>query len=118
MYLGPNHAIRVVLARDAVISKNQGCANKTDSSKQYRRQPLSPFDRRFVGRAPCIKELYQLLAGAVLVPFAVTLDDFEQLMGRFRALAGGVERGRQVKSRLMIKRVCGDFLFELRHRAE
>ncbi len=33
-------------------------------------------------------------------------------------LAAGVERGRQIESGLMIERVCGDFLFQLGHRAE
>jgi len=39
-------------------------------------------------------------------------------MGGLGALAAGVERRRKVESRLMIERVCGDFLFELGHRAE
>ena len=56
--------------------------------------------------------MHQLLARTVLVPFTVTLDDFEQLLGCLRAIATGVERGRQIESRLMIERVCGDFLFQ------
>ncbi len=57
-----------------------------------------------------------MLARAVIVPFAVALDDRQQLLGGLGPLAHGVERGRQIESRLMIERVRGDLLFELSHR--
>src|SRR5487761_1920274 len=88
------------------------------SGKQDRRQSLSSLNRGLIGRAPGVEKLHQLLSGTVLVPFAVTLDDFKQLMSSLGALAAGVERGRKIEARLMIERVCGDFLFELGHRAE
>src|ERR1700738_4264953 len=86
--------------------------------KKDRRQPLAPLHGGLIGRAPRLEELHQLLARAVLVPFAVALDDFEQLTGRLSALARGVERGRKIESRLMIERVCGYFLFQLGHRSQ
>src|ERR1019366_9778177 len=61
--------------------------------KQDGRQPLSPLNGGLIGRAPRLEELHQLLSRAVLVPFTVALDDFEQLMGRLTALAAGVECG-------------------------
>src|SRR6266852_5118337 len=86
--------------------------------EQDRRQPLARLDGGLIGRAPRLEELHQLLARAVVVPFAVALDDFEQLAGGLAALAAGIERGRQIESGLMIERVCGDFLFQLGHRAD
>src|SRR2546423_1422741 len=64
--------------------------------EQNRRQPLASIDGRFIRAAPRLEELHQLLARAVIVPLAIALDDFEQLVGRLRAVALGVERGRQV----------------------
>src|SRR5258708_28689771 len=93
------------------------CAEQA-SRKQDRRQPLAPLHGGLIGRAPRLEELHQLLSRAVLVPFAVALDDFEQLSGRLSALARGIERSRKIESRLMIERVCGDFLFQLGDRAE
>src|SRR5256885_7023815 len=86
--------------------------------EQNRRQPLSSLDGRFVRAAPRLEELHQLLARAVIVPLAVAPDNLQQLVGRLRALPQRVERGCQVKSRLMVKRVCGDLLFEVGHRAD
>src|SRR5882762_9635539 len=89
-----------------------------DLREQNRRQPLSSLDGRLIGAAPSLEELQQLLARAIVVPFAVALDDLEQLLGRLAALALRVERGRQIESRLMIERVCGDFLFQFGDRAD
>src|SRR5689334_10414845 len=86
--------------------------------KQDGRQPLSSFDGRFVGAAPRLEELHQLLARAVIVPLAIALDDFQQLVGRFTALALRIERGREVESRLMIERVRGDLLLQFGHRTD
>jgi len=76
------------------------------------------IDGSFIRHRPCLEELHQLLARAVIVPLASRFDDFEQLVGRFSAVALGVERGRQVESRLMVERVFGDFLFQLGHRTD
>src|SRR5438105_11671748 len=84
--------------------------------KQNDRQPLSPFDGGLVGAAPRLEELHQLLARAIFVPLAIALDDLEQLIGRLGPVALRVQRGRQIESRLMIERVCGDFLFQFRDR--
>src|SRR5882724_1007300 len=74
--------------------------------KQNDRQPLSSIHGRFIGAAPRLEELHQLLARGILVPFAVALDDFEQMVGRLGTIALRVQRGRQIESRLMIERVC------------
>ena len=86
--------------------------------KQDCRQPLSSIHGRFVGAAPCLEELHELPARAILVPLAIAPDDFEQLVGGFRPVALRIQRGRQVESSLMIERVCGDFLFQLGDRAD
>ena len=74
---------------------------------------LAPLDGRLVRAAPGLEELHQLLAGAVVVPFAVALDDCKQLLGGRRPVTLRVERGGEVEARLMIERICGDFLFQL-----
>ena len=43
-------------------------------------KPLAAVKRRLVGGAPRLEELHQLLARRVVVPFAVALDDFEQMI--------------------------------------
>src|SRR3954451_5098597 len=86
--------------------------------KQDRRQPLSSFHGGFVGRTPCLEELHELLSRAVFIPFAVSFDDFQKLLGCFATFAAGVERGRKVESRLMVQRVCRYFLLQFRHRPE
>src|SRR3954471_20754225 len=88
------------------------------SRKQDGRQPLAALDGSLVGRTPGFEELHQLLARAVLVPFAVALDDFQKLRGSLGALAGGIQRDREIEARLMVQRVGGDLLFEFGERAE
>lgn len=82
------------------------------SGEQDRRQPPSSLDGRLVSAAPGFEKLNQLFACGVIVPFAVALDDLEQVLSGLGAFAGSIERGRQVESRLMIERVCGYFLFQ------
>src|SRR6185312_14311524 len=53
-------------------------APAASSGKQDRRQPLSSLDGCVVGGAPCLEELHQLLARAVLVPFAISFHDLQQ----------------------------------------
>src|SRR5437879_13444621 len=65
--------------------------------EEDRRQPLSSLDGRLVGAAPRLEELHQLLARAVIVPLAIAPDDFQQMVGRLRALAEPIERGPQVE---------------------
>src|SRR5580692_8156093 len=65
--------------------------------KQYRRQLSAAFDGCFVSRTPGVEELHELLACAIVVPFAVALDDGDQLTERFGTLALTVERQRQVE---------------------
>src|SRR6266403_3253410 len=86
--------------------------------EQDRRQPLASIHGGLIGRPPRVEELHQLLSRGIVVPFAVALDELEQLIGGFSALARGIKRGRQIESRLMIERVCRDFLFQLAHRAK
>src|SRR5262249_57155321 len=55
---------------------------RTPLSEQDRGKPLAAFDRRFIGRTPCVEKLHKLLARAVIIPFAVALDDCQQLFER------------------------------------
>ena len=50
--------------------------------KQDRRQTLAPVHGRLVGRAPGLEELHELFARAVVIPFAVALDDIDQMLDR------------------------------------
>ncbi len=72
-----------LVLRDALL--RSAPQHEADLRKQNRRQPLAAVQRGFVGRTPGLEELHQLLAGAVLVPFAVALDDGEQMIGRLGA---------------------------------
>src|SRR4029077_21040341 len=74
------------------------------------------FDRCFIGRTPGVEKLHQLLARAVIVPFAVALDDRQQMLERIEPAALAVKRERKIKGRLMIERVGGDLLFKLGNR--
>src|SRR3954453_18976377 len=73
------------------------CDRYEPSRKQNRRQPLASVHGGFVHAAPRLEELHQLPAGAVLVPFAIAPDDFQQLVGRFGAVAFRIECGRQIE---------------------
>ena len=85
----------------------------TTLREKYRRQPLAPFDRSFVGRTPGIEELNELLAGAVIVPFAIALHDGDQLFERIQPPAVAVERHREIESGLMVGRIGGDLLLKI-----
>src|SRR5262245_44913849 len=67
------------------------------SREQNRRQSLASLDGGLIRPAPRLEQLHQLLARAVVVPFAVALDDLEQLRGRLATLARRVQRGREIK---------------------
>ncbi len=72
----------------------------------------------FVGWAPRLKELNQLLAGGVVIPFTVAAHDLEQLVEGFLPTAISVQRNGKVESRLVIERVGGNFLFQLSNGAK
>ena len=59
----------------------------------------------------------QLFAGTVVIPFAVALDDLDQVIGRFLAPAGCIKCDREVEARLMVERTGGHLLFKLADRA-
>ena len=88
------------------------------SSEQDRGQPPTAFDRRFVSRSPRLEQLHQLLARAVVVPFAVAPDDLEEMLERLPAPPLGIERNRQVKTSLVVERIGTKFLLELGERTE
>ena len=67
----------------------------------------------FVGRAPRFKELDQLLAGSVVIPFTVAAHDLKQLVEGLLPTAISVQRYGKVESRLVIERVGGNLLFQL-----
>src|SRR5271169_5828731 len=102
-----------------ILSKNRKTTFRDHAlGEQYRRQPFAALDGGFVGRAPGIEELNELLAGAVIIPFTVALDDGDQVLERVVPLALAVEREREIEARLMIERIGGDLLLKLGDRSE
>src|SRR5260370_7340921 len=67
----------------------------------------------FVGRAPRLEELNQLLAGGVVIPFTVAAHDLEQLVEGLLPTAISVQRYGKVEARLVIARIGGHLLFQL-----
>jgi len=53
--------------------------------------------------------LNELLAGSVVVPFAVALDDGDQMVERILTAALAVERHRQIEAGLMVERLAATF---------
>src|SRR5260370_25925076 len=86
--------------------------------EQDRRQPLASFDSRLIGRPPCVKQLHELLARSVIVPFAIALHDREQMFERVKPAAFAIERERKIEPRLMVERIGGDLLFKLADRSQ
>src|SRR3954453_16225644 len=107
-----NQAHGVMLAHD-LVGKSVFRPGLDALGKQDRRQFAPSGDGRLVGRPPRLEELYKLLARAVLVPFAITLDDVEEMIRGFLALAVRVQRDGKIEARLMIERIGGNFLFKL-----
>src|SRR6516225_11716738 len=99
-----------------MVRRTRRPSSQKSSCKQDRRQLLSSLDGSLIGRAPRIEELDQLLSCTVIVPFAVTPDDFKQMVGGLIAFAARIERGRKLKPCLMIERIRGDFPFEIGQR--
>src|SRR5262252_5623273 len=85
--------------------------------EQHRRQPLASVDSGLVGRTPGLEELDELLARAVVVPFAVALHDFEQIVDRLLPAALAVQGDGEIEARLMVERIGRDLLLELRDRS-
>src|SRR5262249_49191633 len=86
--------------------------------EQDRRQALASGDRRFVGRPPRLETLEELLARAIIIPFAVAPHDLDQLIDRLLPAVLAVERDREVEAGLMVERAGGDLLLELGDRAD
>src|SRR5262249_56110636 len=85
------------------------------SGEQDRRQPLAPVDGGLVGGAPGLEELNQLLARAVVVPFAIALDDLEQIIDRLLAPPLAVQAEREIEPRLMVDRIAPHLPFATAH---
>src|SRR3954447_14171832 len=83
------------------------------SGKQDRGEPPPPRDRHLVRRAPGLEKLDKLLARAVLVPTAIPTHDFKEVIDRFRTLPAGVERDREIESRLVVEGVGVNALLQL-----
>src|SRR5271166_673476 len=83
-------------------------------SEPNRRQLAARCDRRLVHQTPGFKQLQQLFACRLVVPFAVPPDDLEQLVRRAFAIALRRQRDREVEARLVIVGVGRDRLLERR----
>src|ERR1700683_1797495 len=106
---------RHVALRSATAPKHDRPATL---GKQDRGEPPAALDRGLVGRPPGIEELNELLAGAVVVPFAVAPDDGDQILERLLPAALAVEREREVEARLVVERIGRHLLLELSDRPE
>src|SRR6266436_9166969 len=86
--------------------------------KQNRRQPLSAIDGGLVGRAPGLEQLHQLFARPVVVPFAIALDDLEQVIDCLLTASLCIQREREIETGLVVERVRRDFLLEVGDRSD
>src|SRR5215831_4792268 len=80
-------------------------ARPAELGKQNRRQSLAAVHGGLVGRTPGLEELNQLLARAVVVPFAIALDDLQQVIDGLLPLPLAVQREREIEARLMVERI-------------
>src|SRR5437763_14803806 len=72
-------------------------------SREHQRGQSPPrAERERVGWAHHLEELDQLLAGGLLVPFAVALEQAQQFIDCLLALTGAEQRRGQLEPRLMI----------------
>src|SRR5215470_1851381 len=90
----------------------------TKLRKQNRRQLAAALDGRLVGRPPRLEELHELLARAVVVPFAVAPHDLDEMVDRLLAAVLAVERHRKVEPRLVVERIGRDLGLELADRTD
>src|SRR5205085_9425523 len=74
-------------------------------SREHQRGQSPPrAEGERVGRPHHLEELDQLLAGGLLVPFAVALEQSQQFLDRLFALAGAEQRRRPFEARLLVLR--------------
>src|SRR4051794_30170792 len=107
-------ALRALLSmRQSEASRWRGTLREQDG-----REPFAAIDCRFIGRAPGLEELNELLAPAVVVPFTVALDDLDEVIDRLLAAAMTGEREREIEPCLVIERIGGDFLLQIGNRAD
>src|SRR5271165_4199452 len=88
-------------------ARRHGRELEPESREQDRGQPLAAADGRLVGRTPSLEKLHELLARAVVVPFAVALDDLDEIVDRLCAASLAVQGDREIEARLMIERIGG-----------
>src|SRR5205823_4492004 len=87
-------------------------------SREHQRGQSPPrAERERVGRPHHLEKLDQLLAGGLLVPFAVALEQAQQFIDRLLALAGAEQRRRQLEPRLVVLRVLLQASLQLAGRA-
>src|SRR5262249_50840471 len=77
------------------------------SGEQDGREPLASVDGKRIGEAQRLEELQELLAGRLLVPFAVELDHGKQLVDRLLALLLSPVGQGQVEARLEVLGIGG-----------
>ena len=94
----------MILVRKPVPTFRGSCLLR----EQHRGKFPAAGDGGLVRRAPGIEQLHELLARAVVVPFAVALDDRDQVVGCRVAIALGILGEREIETGLMIGRICGD----------
>src|SRR5207302_2333138 len=75
------------------------------SREHQRRQPAPRAQGQRVGRTHDLEELDELTPRRLFVPVAVALEEGQQLVDRWFALAAAEERRRQLEPRLVIVRV-------------
>src|SRR5438094_9471822 len=73
--------------------------------EHQRGQPPPRAQGQRVGRPHRLEEFDELLAGRLLVPFAVAPEQGQQLLYRRLALAAAEQRGRQFEARLVVVRI-------------
>src|ERR1700735_240994 len=82
------------------------------SREQDRRQPAAARYGVFVGGAPGLEKLQQLLAGAVIGPATGAAPDFHQMVDRLLPALIGIQRARKIEPGLMIQRIRSDLLLQ------
>src|SRR5687768_739332 len=86
--------------------------------EKQRRQALPSLHRSRVLGAPGLEELDELLARRGVVPGPVAPDDLQELVGCAGAVAGSIERQRQIEAGLIVTRIGLDAFGEIAGLAE
>src|SRR5919108_1984257 len=77
------------------------------SSRKQDRRELAPAGKRgFIGHAPGIEKLEQLLTRGVVTPAAVGFDDRKQMVRRLGTPSLGIADGGKIEPRLVVLRVA------------